>query len=67
MAFTLFQWLLMFVLVPQTKSQYRAESVLNSALQTEILHPFFISVTEINHNIKDKSLEVSCKIFTDDP
>ncbi len=30
------------------------------------LHPFYISVTEINHNAADKSLEISCKIFTDD-
>jgi len=29
-------------------------------------HPFFVSVTEIEHNAKDKTLEVSCKIFTDD-
>ncbi len=30
------------------------------------LHPFFVSVTEIQHNSKDRSLEISCKIFTDD-
>ncbi len=29
-------------------------------------HPLYISVTEINHNAKDKILEVSCKIFTND-
>ena len=29
-------------------------------------HPIFVSVVEIEHNAKDKSLEVSCKIFTDD-
>ncbi|MBS1655715.1 MAG: hypothetical protein JSU05_12770 [Bacteroidetes bacterium] len=29
-------------------------------------HPFHVSVTEINHNAKDKILEVSCKLFTDD-
>ena len=29
-------------------------------------HPFYISVTEINHNAKDKTLEISCKVFTDD-
>jgi hypothetical protein len=29
-------------------------------------HPYFVSVTEIEYNAKDKSLEVSCKIFTDD-
>src|SRR4029078_1540842 len=30
------------------------------------LHPFHVSVTEINHNAADKTLEISCKIFTDD-
>jgi len=29
-------------------------------------HPLYISVTEINHNAKDKTLEISCKIFTND-
>jgi hypothetical protein len=30
------------------------------------LHPIFVSVTEMNHNPKDRTLEISCKIFTDD-
>jgi hypothetical protein len=29
-------------------------------------HPLYISVTEINQNAKDKILEVSCKVFTND-
>jgi hypothetical protein len=29
-------------------------------------HPLYISVTEINHNAKDKTLEISCKMFTND-
>jgi hypothetical protein len=29
-------------------------------------HPFHVSVIEVNHNSSDKSLEISCKIFTDD-
>ena len=33
---------------------------------SEKLHPFYVSVTEINHNAKEKTLEVSCKIFADD-
>lgn len=31
-----------------------------------LLHPLYISVTEINHNAKDKTLEISCKMFTND-
>ncbi len=30
------------------------------------LHPFHVSVVEINHNSPEKTLEISCKIFTDD-
>ena len=30
------------------------------------LHPIHISVVEINHNAIDKTLEISCRIFTDD-
>jgi len=30
------------------------------------LHPVYVSVTEIEHNAKARSMEVSCKIFTDD-
>ncbi len=30
------------------------------------LHPFFVSMTEITHNPKSKTLEVSVRIFTDD-
>ena len=31
-----------------------------------VFHPFFVSVTEINHNAKEKTLEISCKLFLDD-
>ena len=30
------------------------------------MHPIFVSVTEIEYNAKGKTLEISCKIFTDD-
>ena len=30
------------------------------------LHPFYISVTEINQNAKARSLEISCKFFAED-
>ena len=29
-------------------------------------HPIFVSVTEVEHNAQEKTLEISCKIFTDD-
>lgn len=31
-----------------------------------IVHPFFISMTDINYNNKSRSVEVSVRIFTDD-
>lgn len=31
-----------------------------------LLHPFYVSVIEINHNAKEQSAEVSIRIFTDD-
>jgi len=31
-----------------------------------VKHPLFITVTEISHNPKDKTLEMSCKVFTND-
>lgn len=41
--------------------------VLNSGFREKKgLHPFHVSVIEINHNAADKTLEISCKIFTDD-
>ncbi|PWT72685.1 MAG: hypothetical protein C5B59_15105 [Bacteroidetes bacterium] len=30
------------------------------------LHPFYVSVTEINYNANERLIEISCKIFTDD-
>lgn len=29
-------------------------------------HPIYVSVTEIGHNAASKTLEITCKIFTDD-
>ena len=31
-----------------------------------VSHPLYITVTEINHNPREKILEISCKIFTND-
>lgn len=34
--------------------------------ETKKRHPFHVSTTEITHNAKNKSLEITCRIFTDD-
>lgn len=31
-----------------------------------VLHPFFVSVIDINHNAKESTAEISVRIFTDD-
>lgn len=31
-----------------------------------VLHPFYVSVIEINHNTKESSVEISVRIFTED-
>ena len=31
-----------------------------------VRHPFYVSVTELTHNTKENSLEISCKMFADD-
>ena len=41
-------------------SQWLIAAVVN------IVHPFYVSVTELNHNAAEKTVEVSCKLFTDD-
>lgn len=55
MAASVFKWLLVLPVF----------LVLTSAKPVSF-HPFHVSVTEIEHNASDKSLEISCKIFTDD-
>lgn len=37
-----------------------------TAFKTENRHPLHVSTTEISYNNKSKSLEITCKIFSDD-
>ncbi len=59
----LFQWLLFFALPIQGNFSMESSVIEKNA---NVFHPFYVSVTEINHNAKDKTLEISCKIFADD-
>ena len=54
-----YKWLMIFTCI-----NFNMFSVPANAPET--YHPLFVSVTEIEHNAKDKTLEISCKIFTDD-
>lgn len=55
MAASVYKWLFIIAIT----------TVLTSA-SPATWHPFHVSVTEIDHNASDRTLEVSCKIFTDD-
>ena len=61
MAASVYKWLFIFLpgLVSFAGKAPEAESGAKK-------HPFHVSVVEINHNATDKTLEISCKIFTDD-
>ncbi|HKO80909.1 MAG TPA: DUF6702 family protein [Chitinophagaceae bacterium] len=66
---TWFNKWLFILLVPA--SLYIAEKTnekkhLFEANNKDLLHPLHVSVTEINYNAADKTLEISCKLFTDD-
>jgi len=39
---------------------------LQSRQEAQILHPFFVSITQIDYNAKTKYLEISMKVFSDD-
>jgi hypothetical protein len=55
MAASVYKWLFILPL-----------AFLLTSASNPVWHPFHVSVTEIEHNASDKSLEISCKIFTDD-
>src|SRR5690606_17372053 len=61
MAISFFKWLLIplyiFPLLPMKHT---------TTLPVGDLHPFYLAVTEINYNNKDKVFEVTAKMFTDD-
>ncbi len=40
---------------------HQSENVANKSM-----HPFYVSMIEINHNVKEKTVEVSVRIFTED-
>ena len=70
MASTFYKWLFIpqiaIVLLFNHELHEFSKSPLRGAAEGLGLHPFHVSVVEINHNATDKTLEISCKIFTDD-
>jgi hypothetical protein len=61
MASPVYKWLVIpfaVLLLSNSKANHKAG--------VAITHPFHVSVVETNHNANNKTLEISCKIFTDD-
>ena len=58
MATIFYKWITIFFLV--------SAGPWSSYEKKEIFHPIFVSVTEIEHDAKEKNLEISCKLFTED-
>ena len=67
MAPSVYKWLsiCLCLLAVQTKGLC-SEGKLRLPTPIRNSHPYYISVVEINHNATDKTLEISCKIFTND-
>ena len=49
-----------------TLLKYLLISTLIFSSPEKSIHPFYVTVTEIEHNANAQTLEISCKIFTDD-
>jgi hypothetical protein len=72
MVVKLFKWFALSILwggtafttVPGEHEPANSPSAIVS--QKAAYHPFFVSVTEINQNLKEKTLEISCKLFAED-
>jgi hypothetical protein len=60
----MYRWLLIGCLIVIAWGFIGAKELLYEAGNGS--HPFFVSVTEIQHTSNAKTLEISCKIFTDD-
>ena len=65
MASISFSWVVMFMIQITGFSSFHSEAIPKEA-GALAPHPFYISVTEVNHNEKDKAFEISCKMFADD-
>jgi hypothetical protein len=66
MAMLSFKWLFTLLLITHSFSSMTFVHHEKGEQSVSKYHPFYVSVTEINHNAKEQSIEVSCKIFADD-
>lgn len=67
MATSVYKWFGVIFLIPVCQMTLSSNLNLTYAcFNATPSHPYYISVVEINHNASDKTLEISCKIFTND-
>jgi hypothetical protein len=66
MATLIYKWLFISVLPFALWQGSKVQVYTQSGNGRVNFHPFYISVTEINHNAKDKIIEISCKMFAED-
>lgn len=59
MVILLYKWLFL-------ASAFWGNGHVGAKLENYVRHPLYVSVTEMNYNATDKSVEISCKLFTDD-
>lgn len=64
MGVTLFHWLLPAIL--HLNQLFAIQALSQQTGDASLAHPFYVSVTEFNHNQKENILEISCKMFADD-
>ena len=62
MAASLFKWLVVYAFV----FSYESPGKTGGPAVALKKHPLYVTVTEINNNQKDQTLEIACKIFTND-
>ena len=63
MAAILYKWFFVSAIFPFIASSVISEGAANTK---NGFHPFYVSVTEINHNAENHTLEISCKMFGED-
>lgn len=60
MVASLYKWLIVSLFASFTPAGSKSTET------GKLYHPFFVCVTEVNHNNTDKTLEISAKLFVDD-
>jgi hypothetical protein len=68
MVASVYKWLALSIILPVLQFNTIKDSGTAPAIpgSERAAHPYYISVVELNHNLADKTLEISVKIFTSD-